>query len=155
MSSRVLLDNIFDIIRPQSFLKPLLVQEELHDPVWQQTLQMKTRLKHQTQLTNVSYHTYLHCIDTCLSGNRKNQTSEKHFTGLDLNIINVSDRNNTTFTGPNVCLRSFTPFPPTQWSHRWPWEERPPETHQLLVDSLHISLPTLTKHKYGHHVSIK
>lgn len=152
MSSRVLLDNIFDIIRPQSFLKPLLVQEELHDPVWQQTLQMKTLLKHQTQLTNVSYHTRHVFVrkQEC-----KSQTNEKHFTGLDLNIINVSDLNNTTFTGPNVCLRFFTPFPLTQWSHQWPWEERPPEIPQLLVDSLHISLPTLTKHKYWHHVTIK
>lgn len=32
VSSRVLLDHVFDIIRPQSFLKTLLVQEELHDP---------------------------------------------------------------------------------------------------------------------------
>lgn len=32
----------------------------------------------------------------------KSQTNDKHFTGLDLNIINVSDLNNTTFTGPNV-----------------------------------------------------
>lgn len=33
VSSRVLLDHIFDIVRPQSLLKTLLVQEELHDPV--------------------------------------------------------------------------------------------------------------------------
>lgn len=35
MSGRVLLDHVFDIVRPQSFLKPLLVQEELHDPAKQ------------------------------------------------------------------------------------------------------------------------
>lgn len=33
VSSRVLLDHVLDVIRPQRFLEALLVQQELHDPV--------------------------------------------------------------------------------------------------------------------------